>query len=274
MAFNKRTAAMAAALACGLLAGSMAVIDVATADDTEDVSASSVISYYGPYEGYESIDEWSDVVAGKKEQRMEYLDGIIGQMNGRDDVNWDDERLVAIKIRQDIEHVYSIATADALKSDLGDFEGVVGDAIEERDAEIEAEEEAARIAEEEAAAAAAAEYYDYSGYYDYGYSGGGGYASSGDLRSAGVLDNGDGTRLTWYSQRVLSGGGLSALNGNGRHVDGDTGYIMDGDGYVAVASSDYSQGTVVDLPALGEGVQGKVYDSGCSSGTIDVYTDW
>jgi hypothetical protein len=125
----------------------MAVIDVATADDAEDVSASSVISYYGPYEGYESIDEWSDVVAGKKEQRMEYLDGIIDQMNGRDDVDWDDERLVAIKIRQDIEHVYSVATADALKSDLGDFEGAVGDAIEERDAEIEAEEEARRSAQ-------------------------------------------------------------------------------------------------------------------------------
>lgn len=256
---------MATALACGLLAGSMAVVDVAAADDAEDVSASSVISYYGPYEGYESIDEWSDVVAGKKEQRMEYLNGIIGQMNGRDDVDWDDERLVAIKIRQDIEHVYSVATADALKSDLGDFEGAVGSAIEERDVEIAAEEEAARIAEEEAAAAAAAEYYDYSNYYDYGYSGGGGYHPSRGLTpESGVNYYGD-QKETYYSSNVL------------RHYQTDSwtvddeGFYREGDYYVVAANDgQYSNGDTF------EGSKGTciVRDSGCSYGTTDYYVAW
>ena len=41
-------------------------------------------------------------------------------------------------------------------------------------------------------------------------------------------------------------------------------------GYICVASSDYSKGTVVET-SLGTG---KVYDCGCASGTIDIYTNW
>ena len=48
------------------------------------------------------------------------------------------------------------------------------------------------------------------------------------------------------------------------------GTIRDEDNYICVASSDYPKGTVVET-SLG---MGKVYDSGCASGTIDIYTDW
>ena len=90
-----------------------------------------------------------------------------------------------------------------------------------------------------------------------------------DFRSAGVVYGEDGTRYTWYSQNVLAGNGLIELNNNGRHVNED-GYVCDGEGYIAVASSDHEQGTIVETP-FGTG---KVYDSGCASGTIDVYTDF
>ena len=90
-----------------------------------------------------------------------------------------------------------------------------------------------------------------------------------DFKSQGVVYDGD-TRYTWYSQNVLPGGGLTELNNNGRHVDESTGFIMDGDGYIAVASNDHAQGEIVDTPWG----PGKVYDSGCSSGTIDIYTDF
>lgn len=76
----------------------------------------------------------------------------------------------------------------------------------------------------------------------------------------------NGYRETWYSQRVLPGGGL---NIPGRYVD-DYGLIRDKDGYICVASSDLSKGTVVKT-SLGTG---KVYDCGCASGTIDIYTNW
>ena len=76
----------------------------------------------------------------------------------------------------------------------------------------------------------------------------------------------DGTMYTWYSENVLPGGGLDIP---GRSVNED-GYVVDGDGNLCVASSDYDKGTVLDTP-FGTAV---VYDSGCASGTVDVYTSW
>ena len=79
-----------------------------------------------------------------------------------------------------------------------------------------------------------------------------------------------GHEYTYYSQRVLLGGGL---NIPGRHVNRD-GYVADKDGYIVVASSlnGYPKGTVVNTPF---GYKGKVYDKiGGNYNTkhIDVYT--
>lgn len=76
----------------------------------------------------------------------------------------------------------------------------------------------------------------------------------------------NGHRETYYSQKVLPGGGLSIP---GRHVAED-GTIRDSDGYICVASSDLPWGSVVET-SLGTA---KVYDCGCASGTVDIYTDW
>ena len=48
------------------------------------------------------------------------------------------------------------------------------------------------------------------------------------------------------------------------------GVYRDSDGYVVVAASDLGQGSEVDT-SFGKG---KVYDSGCSAGTTDIYTNW
>jgi peptidoglycan hydrolase CwlO-like protein len=71
---------------------------------------------------------------------------------------------------------------------------------------------------------------------------------------------------TYYSQKVLPGGGLDIP---GRHVASD-GTIRDSDGYICVASDDYPKGTIVET-SLGTA---KVYDTGSGSGNIDIYTDW
>ena len=76
----------------------------------------------------------------------------------------------------------------------------------------------------------------------------------------------NGHKETWYSQKVLPGGGL---NIPGRHVNAQ-GLVCDGDEYICVASSDYPKGTIVET-SLGTG---KVYDSGCAKNTIDIYVDW
>jgi len=76
----------------------------------------------------------------------------------------------------------------------------------------------------------------------------------------------NGHRETWYSQKVLPGGGLQIP---GRHVD-NRGLVCDGDGYICVASNDYPKGTIVET-SLGAG---KVYDCGCPKNTIDIYCNW
>ena len=71
---------------------------------------------------------------------------------------------------------------------------------------------------------------------------------------------------TYYSQKVLPGGGLAIP---GRHIASD-GTIRDADGYIVLASDDYPRGTVVETSRGA----GKVYDTGSGSGNIDLYTDW
>lgn len=86
-----------------------------------------------------------------------------------------------------------------------------------------------------------------------------------EFQFAGVIEEG-GRLYTYYSQNVLPGAGLTELNSNGRHVE--DGFVKDGDGYIAVASSDEPMGTVIDTP-FG---QGKVYDTGyLQPGQVDIY---
>lgn len=75
----------------------------------------------------------------------------------------------------------------------------------------------------------------------------------------------NGWRWTWYSQRVLPGGGLRIP---GRHVD-RRGFVVDKDENICLASNNISYGSVIDTPF---GKRGKIYDSGCSG--VDVYCDW
>ena len=86
------------------------------------------------------------------------------------------------------------------------------------------------------------------------------------FQNLGVIYYGD-YRWTWYSERVLPGGGLKIP---GRHND-ENGYICDEDGYICLASSILSKGTILNTPF---GKQGKIYDSGCAVGTVDVYVSW
>ena len=75
---------------------------------------------------------------------------------------------------------------------------------------------------------------------------------------------------TYYSQRVLPGGGLSIP---GRHVASD-GTIRDSSGYICVArgegSTNLPKGTTL-MTSLGAA---KVYDSGAGNNNIDLYVDW
>lgn len=93
------------------------------------------------------------------------------------------------------------------------------------------------------------------------------YSSSGGrLTPSGGVFHGPSGKETYYSQRVLPGGGL---NIPGRHVAAD-GTIRDADGYIVIASDVLPKGSITQT-SLGTG---KVYDTGVGHAGVDIYTNW
>lgn len=91
-------------------------------------------------------------------------------------------------------------------------------------------------------------------------------SSSGGLTASAGIYHGPSGKETYYSQKVLPGGGL---NIPGRHVAED-GTVRDADGYIVIASDSLSKGSVAET-SLGTG---KVYDTGVGHAGVDVYTNW
>ena len=93
------------------------------------------------------------------------------------------------------------------------------------------------------------------------------YSGGGLTKRDGVYWNPNtGLKETWYSQKVLPGGGLKIP---GRHVNNE-GFVCDVDGYICVSSSTYPKGTIIETSRG----MGKVYDSGCAPGVLDIYVNW
>ena len=92
--------------------------------------------------------------------------------------------------------------------------------------------------------------------------------SPSEFQNAGVINWG-GYQWTYYSELILPGYGLDIP---GRHTTSD-GYVCDGDGYVVLAAdlSILLRYSIVDTPF---GYTGKVYDTGCAYGILDVYVGW
>ena len=90
--------------------------------------------------------------------------------------------------------------------------------------------------------------------------------SPSEFMNAGVINWG-GWKWTYYSERILPGEGLWIP---GRWTDSD-GYVCDENGYVCLASTSAERYSVVETPF---GRTGKVYDTGCDYGVMDVYVNW
>ena len=78
----------------------------------------------------------------------------------------------------------------------------------------------------------------------------------------------NGHKETYYSQKVLPGGGLRIP---GRHVAED-GTVRDEEGYICVAADwNYLPYGATVLTSLGPA---RVYDTGCDYGVVDIYVNW
>ena len=77
-----------------------------------------------------------------------------------------------------------------------------------------------------------------------------------------------GKKYTWYSQRVLPGGGLKIP---GRHLDSQ-GFVCDSNDYIVLGSNTANRGKIVPTPF---GKYGKVYDAGyVGTYWFDCYVNW
>lgn len=179
------------------------------------------------------------------------------------------QELLDLQSQLDSEQAALQAKAEETSTDLATVNAQLEAACaaqkkQEEEAQRKADEQLAKKAQEETKQASASAGSNTSAGNN---SGSGGYVipSGGLTPSKGRIWY-NGHTETYYSQKVLPGGGLAIP---GRHIASD-GTIRDADGYIVLASDDYPRGTVVET-SLGAG---KVYDTGSGSGNIDLYTDW
>ena len=232
----------------------------------------------------EFIQNITDYDKEMLENMVKIREGIETQ---EDDLKSQQKELADLQSQLSTEQQDLQAKAAATSTDLATVNAQLQEAREEQarqeeEAQKKAAEEAQKKAQEEAAKQASASTGknnnsgssnnnsskpSNSGNNSGGNSGGGKYnIPSGGLTPEKGRITFNGHTETYYSQKVLPGGGL---NIPGRHIASD-GTIRDGDGYIVLASDDYPKGTIVQT-SLGAG---KVYDSGSGKGNIDLYTDW
>lgn len=89
-------------------------------------------------------------------------------------------------------------------------------------------------------------------------------SDSGNFQADGVWYD-ENYRYTWYSSNA------AYHYRTPEWTAGSDGVYRDSEGYVIVASSDHAQGTVIENTPFGPA---KVYDTGCASGTLDIYTNY
>ena len=193
------------------------------------------------------------------------------------------QELLDLQSQLDSEQAALQAKAEETSTDLATVNAQLETARaaqkkQEEEAQRKADEQLAKKAQEETKQASASNGSNTSAGNNSGNNSSSGNTNSSNSGSGGyVIPSGgltpskgriwyNGHTETYYSQKVLPGGGLAIP---GRHIASD-GTIRDADGYIVLASDDYPKGTVVET-SLGAG---KVYDTGSGSGNIDLYTDW
>lgn len=241
-------------LACALL---VVLPKTALGEEAESNPSNSEQIFYPTYvrEGYTSMIEWKKDVKDYAEATV-----VKGQniLNNYKEYFSEEERseLQAVIDRANISNCFARLNEYSTELDSWKTKGQENKKIAEEKAAAEAKAAAAKKNSASAPSSGNSKT-EYQKAVSSGYSG-----SYKDFLRAGVVYS-NGNKFTYYSQRVLPGGGLKIP---GRHTEG--GFVKDADGYIVVANSK-ANGTVVDTP-FGAG---KVYDKGTSNNHYDIYVE-
>lgn len=189
-------------------------------------------------EGYVDQEQWQNEFNAKAAE----LEAVHSELLELRDYLSEENRVIVDNFNLD-----SFKYISELEETSGQFTAMRDEALaaKERQLERQRQQRAAQQQQQQAA-----QQQSYSG-------------NSSSFKSQGVIYQ-NGIRYTYYSSNVLYHYRTPEWNA------GSDGIYRDSAGYIVVASSDHSQGSVVSTP-FGAG---KVYDSGCASGTIDIYTNF
>lgn len=239
--------------ACALL---VTLPKTALGEEAENNSSNSEQVFYPVYvrEGYTSMMEW-------KKEVKDYSDATVtkGQniLDTYKEYFSEDEQnsLQSVIDKAKISNCFTRLNEYSEEFDQWEVKGQENKKVAEE--KVAAAAEAAKAKASVSTASSGNSRAEYQKAVSSGYSG-----SYKDFLRAGVVYS-NGNKFTYYSQRVLPGGGL---NIPGRHTDG--GFVKDGDGYIVIANSK-ANGTIVDTP-FGAG---KVYDKGTSNNHYDIYVE-
>lgn len=192
-------------------------------------------------EGYDNVTEWWNSLIEMKEKYSNIASATVSEWG---DYLTDEQKDKIQELSKKIQSSHSQKEINNYVWTIESIEAEAREVKEKKEAEI--------------AAAAQAKTTQASYRPSSNYSG-----SASNFKSAGVIYY-NGYRFTYYSSRVLY------HYMTPQWTLGSDGIYRDSNGYIIVASSDHSQGTLLDTP-FGTGI---VRDSGCASGTIDVYVGW
>lgn len=202
-------------------------------------------------EGYDSFPKWWKDVMSIRAERAENVDDLINEYS---DYLTDSQISELKDLKKSLKNSTNLTKIEENQNKVDDIINEAKGKQEEEQAALNEVNNTAVYSDDSSYSSANSA--DNSSYNQQSSYDGNGFKSQGVV-------NWNNTRYTWYSSNELYHyqTGEWSVDSNGFYVNDD--------GYYIVASSDYQKGTIVDTPF---GHQGIVMDSGCASGTLDMYT--
>ena len=231
----------------------------AIAEEQKDVIEFEGVSYPETLHEEEGFVDFASWYTALREKKEEYIGFSDRKSEEYEEYLTEEESASLLEYENQIQTVFNFAELNAVEENIDSMISNVENRKAEEEERIRLEEEAAAQAQmqvqTQAQTVVANQQPESQNYY---------VDSNGKLTASGGVNYYNGRKETWYSSNVLY------HYRTPEWTCGADGVYRDADGYVVVAASDLPQNSIIDT-SYGPG---KVLDSGCASGTTDIYTNW